>query len=299
MKIEQLIVQYLYLNKQVTLQGIGTFKLDPSVILPAGNEKDKDFAMPENAFQFDYNLKAGEDDGLVKYIVQHTNKIVPLASSDLESYSMLAKQFLNIGKPLVIDGVGTVQKSQQGSYQFIPGVFITPKIDDIPKQAREKRDETVSFESEPRVNNSRRNLMLVIGVMVAILIGLGAYYLLTTKRTTEPDTVNQMPVANVPDTSKKDSLAKTNIDTAHLVATTGIKTDSATFQIVLKNYPSSGTAERALTKLSAFGHKLVVFKAADSISWELAMPFNRPITDTAVVRDSLQKFFGGNPYIKL
>ena len=170
MKIEQLIVQYLYLNKQVTLQGIGTFRLDPSVILPAPNEKEKDFTMPENAVEFEYNLKAGEDEGLVKYIVQHTRKILPLASSDLESYSMLAKQFLNIGKPLVIEGVGTVQKSQQGNYQFIPGVFITPKISDIPKQEREERDETVSFETQPRVDHSRRNLMRFITAVV-IMVG--------------------------------------------------------------------------------------------------------------------------------
>lgn len=298
MKIEQLIVQYLYLNKQVTLQGIGTFKLDPSVILPAGNEKDKDFVMPENAFQFDYNLKAAEDDGLVKYIVQHTNKILPLASSDLESYSMLAKQFLNIGKPLVIDGVGTVQKSQPGYYQFIPGVFITPKIDDIPKQAREKRDETVSFESEPRVNNSRRNLMLVIGVVVALFVGLGVYYWLTTTRTNEPATVTEIPAVPTQDTTKKDTTSQALIDTSHVVAAPVTKTDSATFQIVLKNYPSSGTAERALTKLNAYGHKLVMSKSADSISWELAMPFTRPLADTARLRDSLQKFFGGSPYIK-
>ena len=100
MKIEQLIVQYLYSHKKVTFQGIGTFKLDPSVALPAENEKDKDFVMPENAFQYEYNLKAEEDEGLVQYIVQHTRKILPLASADLESYAILAKQFLNIGKPL-------------------------------------------------------------------------------------------------------------------------------------------------------------------------------------------------------
>ena len=56
-KIEQLFVQYLYLRKKVTLQGIGTFTLDPNVVLPAGNDKDKDFVMPENAIQFEYDLK--------------------------------------------------------------------------------------------------------------------------------------------------------------------------------------------------------------------------------------------------
>ncbi|MEO5894015.1 MAG: hypothetical protein ABIQ31_27400 [Ferruginibacter sp.] len=296
MKIEQLIVQYLYLNKQVTLQGIGIFKLDPSVILPAGNEKDKDFIMPENAFQFEYNLKVGEDEGLVKYIVQHTRKILPLASSDLESYSMLAKQFLNIGKPLVIDGVGTVQKNQQGNYQFTPGIFITPKIDDIPKQVREKRDESVSFESEGRVNNSRRNLIIFMTALVIVLIGLGIYYVLMNKKTSEPESVAQTEI--VADTTKKDSAVKPAIDTqAALVAPPIVRTESSGFRIVLKSYPTQAAAEKALNKLSAYGHKLVLL-TTDSSSYELAMPFNAPLSDTLRAKDSLRKFFGGNPYVK-
>ena len=106
MKIEQLIVQHLYISKQVTLQGIGTFRLDPSVILPA-NEKEKDFIIPDNAFKFEYNLRAEEDEALIQYIVQHTRKILPLASADLDSYVMLAKQFLKktwLGIPIFYTG---------------------------------------------------------------------------------------------------------------------------------------------------------------------------------------------------
>jgi hypothetical protein len=296
-KIEQLIVQYLYLNKQVTLQGIGTFKLDPNVILPAGNEKDRDFNMPENAFQFDYNLKAGEDEGLVRYIVQHTNKILPLASSDLESYSMLAKQFLNIGKPLVIDGVGTVQKNQQGSYHFIPGVFITPRIDDIPKQVREKRDESVSFESEPRVNNSRRNLMIFLVVLVLGLAGLGAYYLLVVKKPAETSTIVQTELPR--DTVRTDSMPAAAPDTPAALATVTTMPASDSFNIVLRNYPTAQTAGRALQRFSALGHRLLVLPSADSLNYELAMPFRRSLADTLKAKDSLRKFFGGNPYVKL
>ena len=111
MKIEQLIVQHLYSHKQVTLQGIGTIFLNPAITLPT--EGDKDFLLPENAFSFEFNLKSTEDDALINYIVEHTRKIKPLASADLESYLILSKQFLNIGKPIVIEGVGTIQKSQQ------------------------------------------------------------------------------------------------------------------------------------------------------------------------------------------
>ncbi len=87
MKIEQVIVLHLFNNKVVTLQGIGTFRLDPSVSLPADIEKDN--VIPENAASFEYNPKATEDDSLIDSIVKHTTKIKPLASADLDSFLML------------------------------------------------------------------------------------------------------------------------------------------------------------------------------------------------------------------
>ncbi len=297
MKIEQLIVQYLYSHKKVTLQGIGTFKLDPSVALPAENEKDKDFVMPENAFQFEYNLKAEEDEGLVHYIVEHTRKILPLASADLDSYAILAKQFLNIGKPLRIEGVGTVQKNQQGDYQFIPGHFITPKIDDIPKQERERTDESVSFESEAKVNNTRRNFLIFISLLTFVLAGLGIYYFLTNKKTSRPEPETATEIVATPDTTKIDSITVAPIDTTPVATVPVIPIDSNGFKIVLKKYPTAIAAEKAFKKLSTYGHKLEVIKL-DSLNYELAMPIKAPLADTLRARDSLRQFFGGNPYVK-
>lgn len=305
MKIEQLIVQYLYLTKQVTLQGIGTIKLDPAVTLPAENDKDKNFVMPENAFQFLYNLKATEDEGLVNYIVQHTTKILPLASSDLESYSMLAKQFLNIGKPLVIGGVGTVQKNQQGDYQFIPGVFVTPKIDDFPKQIREKRDESVSFESEGKTDNSRRNLIIGITALMLLLGGLGIYYWLSHNQSYEAEPVVQAITAA--DTLKTDSLSKdtsrTPVATSNLTDTVAkitaapLPTDSNGFKMVLKNYNSYEAAQKAYNRLRSYGHKIEVVKI-DSSLYQIVMPIKAPLADTSRAKDSLRRFFGGNPSVK-
>lgn len=298
MKIEQLIVQYLYLNKQVTLQGIGTFKLDPSVVLPAENDKEKDFVMPDNAFQFEYNLKAEEDNGLVNYIVQHTRKILPLASADLDSYAILAKQFLNIGKPLVIEGVGTVQKNQQGNYQFTPGLFITPRIDDIPKQLREKRDESVSFESEGKVNNSRRNLMIGVTITVLILAALGIYYVATNKKTSEPEPNTPVESATT-NPVQQDTIVQQTADTTTKVAVLPpVKTDSFNFKIVLKRYTTEDAAQKAFKRLTTYGHKLQVLKL-DSAKYELAIPFKTPLSDTSRAKDSLKRFFGGAPYIKL
>jgi hypothetical protein len=289
-KIEHYIVQFLYTSKKVTLQGIGTFTLDPSVSLPTENEKEKDIILPENAFQFTFNLKATEDPELVNYIVQHTGKMFPLASSDLDSYVTLAKEFLNIGKPLVIEGVGTIQKTQQGDYQFIAGHFITPKIDDIPKQLREKRDESISFETSFKVNNNKKNLQFLVVALLLLLIGFALFYLIkenTSEFQSESSEKNALA----------DSMKLKSIDSANIANKNSKSKDSFSFKIILKKYPSAGDMKSAYDKLSSYGHKLIIIKL-DSSNYELAIPFKTPLSDTLRAKDSLKEFFGGKPYVK-
>ena len=106
MKIEQLLVQHFYNAGEVTLQGMGTFTLSPDFVMP--KEQDKDLEIPSNAILFQYNSKATEDDSLINYIVEQTRKMKALASADLDSYLVLGKQFLNIGKPFAIEGLGVL-----------------------------------------------------------------------------------------------------------------------------------------------------------------------------------------------
>lgn len=307
MKIEQLLVQHLYIAKQVSLQGIGIFKLKYDATLPA--ESDKDFLMPADAFSFEYNLKTTEDVSLVDYIVQHTNKIKPLASSDLDSYAILAKQFLNLGKPFRIEGIGTLQKNQQGIYEFIPGNFITSKLDDVPKQSKEKRDETVSFESEGKASNSSRNLMIVLTLAGIMLTGLALYYFLVLKTPVnqEPDLQSEI----ITDATKKDaykttlfkndSFKQVSIDSSNRIAASmqePKKMDSSTFKIVIKEYSKQEAAQKAYNRLKSYGHKVSIFKI-DSATYRLVMPFTLPLSDTLRVKDSIKTFFGGKPFIQL
>jgi LPXTG-motif cell wall-anchored protein len=297
-KIEQIIVQYLYANKEVTLQGIGTFRLNPQVAIPVGNEKD--FTMPENAIQFEYNLRATEDEGLINFIVQHTRKIKPLATSDLDSYIALAKQFLNIGKPLVIEGVGTVQKNMLGEYEFSPGIFIPAKMDDGPKELKEKKEEAVSFESESR-KKGNNNPAIVIIILIIALLGLGIYYFIKKRNTPPPEqVVTEQPAASAPvtDTVKKDTIAKPAVD-SNLLKPVIVPKDSFSFKVVIKEYTDTGAANRAYRRLSSYGHKLILYTTDDSVSFKLAMPFMNPLSDTSHEQDSLKVLFGGKPYIQL
>lgn len=295
MKIEQLLVQHLYNTKKVSLQGIGTLSLDPSVALPS--EGDKDFVMPANAIAFHYDLKTGEDSDLVNFIVEKTRKIKPLAMSDLESYSMLAKQFLNIGKPFVIDGVGTLQKNQAGSYEFIPGNFITPKIDDTPRQLKSKPEEIVSFESEPKINNNRRNLLIAAVLLAVIFAGLGIYHFFFNNQPSMQEEPTAIQTEILPDTTAIiDTTKKITIDSSQIIAQAPVKTDSNNFRIVIKEYTSLEAATKAMDKLTSYGHKLEII-TVDSARYRLAMPFTKDLSDTLRTKDSLKKFFGGNPYV--
>ncbi|MEJ7611955.1 MAG: hypothetical protein WKF88_12325 [Ferruginibacter sp.] len=171
MKTEQLIVQYLYRNKKVSLQDIGTFTISPEVDIPT--ENDKDTPLPPDSIQFTWDQKAPVDEGLINYIIEHTRKIRPLATSDLESYIMLNTQFLNIGKPLILEGIGTLQKAQSGEYGFTQAVTSHAIYEESPKLVTEKQKEQVSFKTLPRETPSGSGSAALWIVVLLLLAGAG------------------------------------------------------------------------------------------------------------------------------
>lgn len=295
MKIEQLIVQHFYNHKKVTLQGLGTFTLSPEFVLPA--ENDKDIVMPENAIAFDYNAKAAEDEDLISYIVQQSRKIRPLASADLDSYLTLGRQFLHIGKPFRIEGLGVLEKNQSGQYQFTQGNAVHHKMDAPGSAVREKApDDDISFASPARpANNNRKILIIAMSVIGLALASAAIWYLFLRKQPLQKDlTSNTEDTINTAITPvvKKDSLPATSKPAA-------IPGDSSTFKIVIKEYSSYDAASKAYQRLTGYGHTLMLY-TSDSVNFKVAMPFYRPLTDTALVRDSVKKkLFGGSPYIEV
>ena len=294
MKLEQLIVQYLYSNKKVSIQDIGTFTISPDVIIPAENEKET--ALPENAIQFEFNAKELKDDGLIDYIVDQSRKIRPLASADLESYSLLSRQFLNIGKPMIIEGIGTLQKNQQGSYEFEQGQNVNPKMTSNPVTIKENVQDEISFSTPAKEPSSGKGIML-LAIAIFLLITAGAlYYFFVLKNSDTPAEQTELIIPAA------DSLENTMDTTAILQkdTTLGVNpiVDSSTFKIVIKNYPSKEAANKAFERLSKYGHKLIV-TTKDSATYQLKMSFTSPLSDTLRAKDSLRIFFGGKPYVEL
>lgn len=301
MKIENLLVQHFYSAKEVTLQGVGTFKLSPDFVMPP--ENDKDLEIPDNAITFQYNSRATEDDALIGYIVRQTRKMKPLAAADLDSYLVLGKQFLNIGKPFRIEGLGMLLKNQMGEYEFTQGhSFHTKSEPAAPPTVKEKHeDEDISFASESKSSFSGRKGLLIAAIIVVLgMTGAAAWYFLTRNKN-KPEQATETPAVK-PDSTQAvkpaaDSLnskADSATTTAQVITNTGY-----TFKVVIKNYPSLLLAQKAFDRLTGYGHKLLLY-TSDSVIYKVALPMNSPLSDTTRARDSVrQLLFGGNPYVEL
>jgi hypothetical protein len=307
MKLDQILAQHFYAQKKLTLQGIGVFTLDSDVILPAENEKE--VVLPKEAIQFVYNAKVEEDESLINFIVQQTRKIKPLASADLDSYLMLGRQFLNIGKPFKIEGIGTLEKNQRGDYAFVQGIYTHSKVDAQPTELREKLEEDISFASEGTAKQGgKKGLLITAAIVLFGLLGGTLWYFMNKNNTVETTSIATVqPTVTVIDTTKKDTTNAVVIkndslkkDTTIPTVTTPVVTSGmGTFNIVIKEYTNYALALKSFNRLTSYGHKLVL-KTTDSVNYKLLMPIFQPLSDTALARDSVKKqLFGGSPYILL
>lgn len=302
MKIEQLLVQHLYNSKTASLQGIGKFSLAENIVLPA--ENDKDFVLPADAISFTYNKNEQEDTALIDFIVQQTRKIKPLASADLDSYCMLGKQFLNIGKPFRIEGIGTLQKNQSGDYDFTPGQFVSPKMEPAVKPLKEKFEPDGTFTRDTRntgISTGRKVFMAVFATLVIGFLAGGAWLLYkrySKESTTIADNKVQ-PVKEVPtpgDSSKMsnavgvtDTGSKAVLNNPATPAVTAIGT-GVSYKVIFLTTTDKLGAIKKMTKLNSWGHHIVM-NTTDSLNYTLAEAITGPISDTARVVDSLRRNF--------
>jgi hypothetical protein len=289
-KIEQVIVQHLYNNKQVSLQGIGMFKLDNFV--PHQSDPDKEPVIPANSITFEYNPRATEDPMLIDSIVQHTKKIKPLATADLDSYLMLGRQFLNIGKPFIIEGLGTLDRTREGELEFIPGQFTNLKVE-APKALKENEGEVISglfndYGIKPE-HKGKKIIGIVVTVIVLGLLGWAIYHYLFKKSNDESEATPAITVM--------DSFAQQKKDTGKIASVSDSASqkqipdnDGYTFRIVFKITNDKQAAKTSMNKLNSWGHKVIMY-TEDSVNYKLAELFSLPLSDTARVRDSLYRFY--------
>ncbi len=298
MNIEQLLVQYFYIAKKVSLEQVGHFTLNDDLVIDF--ESEKPVQLPADSIHFVYDKTARQDDGFVEYITQQTRKIKPLAIADLESFTQLSRQFINIGKPMHIIGLGTLQRANE-AYTFVQSTMLHAKHETATVVVPEKERDEVSFKTEaPKKSNSKG---ILIGLMAAVfLAALVVLYFVFIKNNAAEQQTAQVGNSITDEPFRQDTAPAMDTTVAAPPVPANITSapaaDGSTFKIVIKTYPTLTAATAAKTRLESYGHTIVM-QQVDSTHYTLAIPFTTPLGDTLRVRDSLSKFFNSKATVQL
>jgi hypothetical protein len=285
-KVQDLLGEFLYQNKQLTLPTIGSFEMDVSVNV----YESKEGTLPENTIRFTQNTQAAAHDDLMNYLVQHSGKMKPLALSDLESYISNGWQLLNIGKPFTIRGVGSLTKSGS-TLHFQQGTPVLEKAEatgayNVKDRTREKEEiKELNFDSEVKKGGGKKAIIGIASVAALALIGWAIYLAIPKNDTVANDEQETVQ----PDTSSTQATQDTVVtliqDTA---ATVSVKVDTS-FQLVLFTFADTVKANKELRKqLTRRTNVAMVQK--DSL-YQLLLTVNKPLADTTKVMDSLRSYY--------
>jgi hypothetical protein len=321
-KLPQLLSQYLYLSKKLDLPGIGSFTLDPNVVIPG--DSDKDLQTIASGITFKNTIIREPEDALVLFIKEHTGKMKPLAAADLDFFLTTGKQLLNIGKAFYLEGIGVLIQNKEGKLDFSPGEYSKARLEEPEAEKPEKK---TAFEGESAGNESRTNTMkqglLLVGIIGGlIVIAWGGYSLYKKNTVVEPST-EQAPVtesapATHPDTTSKDT-SKAAISTVDAGAAK--KPDTTRGASPAANNPPVSTALPApgpgmynykfvILETTHKGHALrrynqllgfqlnIKMDQKDSSLFKLYFPITASIRDTTHIRDSLADVYAAHVSIE-
>lgn|GEM_PF-807423 len=284
---DQLIRDYLIEHRSVSFEKIGSLTFTGGGV---SNEQET----PAGSLLFQYDKKSTTTPALIDYIAQRTGKSRVLIESDLESHFELTRQFINIGKPYELEGIGIISLSKTGEYIFTPYQLTSEDYRPAKKKQPDSTFTTIPVEKK----RSNRGLLMFVAILIIAgvlgVIGWGTYNFFVTRNnsivvdslTTSNTAVDTLAYSQ--DTAvKKDNSQVIKIDTALL------KTDSANYRFIFGRTQSLQSAIDHRDELRVLGTKAFLDSVrADSITiYRLYIKMRLPSSDTAYVKDSLQKEF--------
>jgi hypothetical protein len=275
LKISPLLAQFLINNKQLSLSGLGRFILNDS---------------GEITFQHDASVK--EDAELVIFIAENTGKMKSLVASDLDSNLELARQFLNIGKPYLFEGIGTLSKNKFGTIEYVQGNYSQEKNKENAGDGRDKTSTTEnSFTDYEEMFSPRKPktpatksivtwLVAIAGLSLAIFGG----YIVYTKTKNKKETV--VVKEDIQPIIPTDTLPKT---TDSITPITKPVNTSGMYRFVIEK----AARQRAFFRYNYLRENLidVQMDTKDSVLFNLYFLLPSTPGDTTKKRDSLQRLY--------
>ena len=299
MKLAPLLAQFLYTHKKLQLTGLGTFLFDGTISPDPDTSKHNKIFTPAG-ITFETNTNTKDDDSLIAFISLQTGKMRPLASSDLHSYLEQVTEFLNIGNPFQIEGIGTLVKTKNDQFEFTPGNLLIEKM-----KAPGMRELAVTSSSEQSftgyddINGQNKSSILSAQQIVMMLLLLGGTalaiwggYTVYKKSGSGNQGQENNPEVIVP-VADTTLLTKSNTDS---IQSSNKITSPGYYKFVLETARKKRALER-FAKLKYYNWN-VQLETKDSTQFKIIMliPANR--SDTTRIIDSLTRLTGKKVHLE-
>ncbi len=302
MKLTQILAHYLYSNKRLDLPGIGSFLLDPSVVIEPENDKHHK-QEPADGIRFEYNTAIKDNTDLVDYIAARSGKMKSLASADLDSHIWLGQQFLNIGKPFVLEGIGQLVKLQNGTFEFSAGTIqsdimrepaVFTQVPDNSSQPGEvdykgllnHRKEAIQWKKPAAI------LLTIAGIAVAVWGGYTIYKKNTSDRPASvvTQTSNPEPATTpAPSTEPVPAPVTQNDTSNHTNQIIPAATPAGSFKFIVE----TAGRQRALARYQKLKSlpSAIQLETSDSVTYRLYFVLTASPADTTRLLDSLKLYY--------
>jgi len=287
-KLSPILSEFLSNNKQLDLTGIGRFTVDNS-----------------GTINFDQDASVREDISLVNFIAERSGKMKSLVAADLDSYLELARQFLNIGKPYLFDGIGTLTKNKFGKFEFVQANVITDKKE----PGNEGRDTTSTTENsftdyeemfspkKPKMPTARKLaswLVVMAGLGLAVFGGYLVYNKTKSKKNVPEPITQKAESVSKPEVKSETTLVKDSTeaikDSIPPTIITLAPANSNTYKFIIEKAAKA----RALYRYEFLKKNFidVQMETKDSILFKLYFALRSLPADTTRKKDSLQRLYG-------
>jgi hypothetical protein len=286
-KYDAFIHDYLMQHKQVTLEKIGVLQITADQKPPDSSNT----AIP--AVQFTFDRKADTEPALLAEIAEKSGKNKALVAADLSSYLEQVRQFINIGKPYVLPGIGAVFMVKAAGYEFSQQAGANFAASPPPTEHYLEADSAES--GRMRKRNSLAGIAFVVLVLVLAGVGWGIYSLVKGSKSNAPApeevvTTDTPPADSIPATTQtqpQTSAAPTSV----APAATG--TGNGGYKFVFETTTSAERAHTRTEQLKSFGDPALYDSVMQNGTLTYRLYFAHKVTaaDTMLIRDTLARYF--------
>ncbi|MDX1956875.1 MAG: hypothetical protein SFU20_15205 [Chitinophagaceae bacterium] len=296
MKLSPLLAQYLMSNQQLSLVGIGRFVTE---------SQSRADGSPELTIRFNGNKAEKMDEGLVNFVARETGKMKSLAEADLVSYIDQMREFLNIGKPFFLEGIGTLTPLKEGVMEFTAGQIQAEKSKEFPLSEKDSQvqgaigeDHSLDYSDilgTRKAASNARNKWLT-GAVVIVGLGLaiwGGYTLFKSMMRSKADSSPEITTQPVTDTL---AVVTTPVNQAPVAD----PVSSQTYKFIVKE----ASMRQAYTRYQYLKDQCKVdvhISTTDSVRYQVFFRLPALPSDTTRIADSLNVLYisKGQPRVKV